>query len=66
MPKMHLRKVVVVDDKDGNPQGFGPGEADVPDWAIKALEAQGTDIKSLEAPKIASDAKKAASGSSSA
>ena len=36
MPKLNLKKVVVVDDKDGNPQGFGPGKADVPNELYEA------------------------------
>lgn len=66
MPKMNLRRVFVVDDADGNPHGFGPGEADVPKWALDALAAQGTDIESLKVPEVKKAAPMAPAGAAPA
>jgi hypothetical protein len=63
VPRLNLKKQVVVDDNKGNPQGFGPGETDVPQWAIDRLEKQGRDIKQYvvksESPKASANAQAA-------
>jgi hypothetical protein len=35
--KLNLKKLCVIDDKNGNPQGFGPGEVEVTQAEEKAL-----------------------------
>ncbi len=40
MAKLNLSKLCVIENKDGNPQGFGPGEAEVTQAEEKALREQ--------------------------
>jgi len=49
--KLNLKQIVVVDDKHGNPHGFGPGEVEIPAWALDQLKAQGTDVEKLVVKK---------------
>jgi hypothetical protein len=58
MSKLNLKRQYVVEDKRGEPHGFGPGEADVPEWALEKLAARGvnTDGSNIEtAEEIAAE-----------
>jgi hypothetical protein len=62
MPRYNLPRVYTVTDEKGNPQGFGPGECDVPEWAVKQLKARGRDIESYRAKSGVSPASETSTG----
>ncbi len=45
MARYNLPRVFTVTDDKKNTQGFGPGECDVPEWAVKQLKERGRDIE---------------------
>lgn len=45
MPRYNLPRVFTVTDGKGKSQGFGPGECDVPEWAVKQLKERGREIE---------------------